>query len=282
MAFLDVTGDIREMLLKAKDNGRLELGIRNLAGTCSSSNRIAWTDLKAVVTALRGIGHENMRFCDLCRGASLQFKSPAPRVRDPALIARNSKLQEQLDNQRYEAMVADVTGYERAAAALKESSILPTVRLQLGFGMQVLVTQFTFFILAYLGSKHFLGSDELWAGLFGCLALTFGLLMETVLYMIRSNRPQPLHERFPELFEEKLWGGKSSSRKVDERCTSKEDGPDLANKDRLSGCPDYSVTATDDGSSVKHRFRVQGAARKQGGNGQPLIHAEPKDKKKMK
>ena len=44
------------------------------------------------------------------------------------------------------------------------------------------------------------------AGLVGCLALTFGLLMETTLLIIRTNRPEPLHERFPELFDKKIWG----------------------------------------------------------------------------
>jgi hypothetical protein len=59
-------------------------------------------------------------------------------------------------------MVADVTVQERAAEALKEDAILPTARLQIGFGLQVLVTMGTFFILGYLGTKHCLGGDELW------------------------------------------------------------------------------------------------------------------------
>ena len=60
--------------------------------------------------------------------------------------------------------------------------------------------------MGYIGTKHFLKKDELWAGLVGCLGLTFGLLMETTLLIIRTNRPQPLHERYPELFDKKIWG----------------------------------------------------------------------------
>jgi hypothetical protein len=44
------------------------------------------------------------------------------------------------------------------------------------------------------------------AGLVGILGLTFGLLLETTLLIIRTNRPQPLHERFPTLFDKKIWG----------------------------------------------------------------------------
>ena len=36
--------------------------------------------------------------------------------------------------------------------------------------------------------------------------MTFGLLMETTLLIIRTNRPQPLHERVPMLLDMKTWG----------------------------------------------------------------------------
>ena len=40
------------------------------------------------------------------------------------------------------------------------------------------------------------------AGLLGVLGLSFGMLMETVLLIIRTNRPdKSLEDRFPELFD---------------------------------------------------------------------------------
>lgn len=39
------------------------------------------------------------------------------------------------------------------------------------------------------------------AGLAGALGLTFGLLLETVLLITRSNMPEPLEDRYPHLFK---------------------------------------------------------------------------------
>ncbi len=57
-------------------------------------------------------------------------------------------------------MVADVTVKEREAEELK-GSLLPTARLQLGFGLHVLVTMGTFFAVGYVGARY-LGADDLW------------------------------------------------------------------------------------------------------------------------
>lgn len=64
-------------------------------------------------------------------------------------------------------MVADITEKERAAEEMR-NSILPTTRLQLTFGAHVLVTMFTFFAVAYYGSKWFFGYSELWVS-YACM-----------------------------------------------------------------------------------------------------------------
>ncbi|GIL71870.1 hypothetical protein Vretimale_672 [Volvox reticuliferus] len=125
---------------------------------------------------------------------------PPPKEKSPELQARLAQLQKALDNKRYSEMVADITVRERKAEELR-NSILPTSRLQLSFGAHVLVTMFTFWALAYYGSKLYLSYDELWAGMLGALGLTAGLLLETLLLIVRSNRPVPLEERMPELFD---------------------------------------------------------------------------------
>lgn len=40
------------------------------------------------------------------------------------------------------------------------------------------------------------------SGLAGALGMTFGLLLETALLIVRTNMPRPLHERYPHLFPE--------------------------------------------------------------------------------
>lgn len=48
-------------------------------------------------------------------------------------------------------MVADITRAEDAAEAMR--GLLPNTRLQLSFGMHVIVTMGTFFALGYFGAR---------------------------------------------------------------------------------------------------------------------------------
>lgn len=97
-------------------------------------------------------------------------------------------------------MVSDITAAERKADE-QRGGLLPSTRLQLSFGAHVLVTMFTFWAVAYYGTKMWFKYDELWAGLAGAVGLTLGLLVETGLLIIRSNRPEPLEDRMPHLFD---------------------------------------------------------------------------------
>jgi hypothetical protein len=63
-------------------------------------------------------------------------------------------------------MVADITGPERAAEEQRRG--LHTTKAQLAYGGHVLATMFTFFMLAYYGTKHFLGKNELWVSVICC------------------------------------------------------------------------------------------------------------------
>ena len=82
---------------------------------------------------------------------------------------------------RYNAMVADVTVAERKAADMKDA-VLPTARLQIGFGLQVLVTMFTFFLLGYLGTKNLFSGNELWVRCLLAVASTLSFSSDLDLY----------------------------------------------------------------------------------------------------
>lgn len=86
--------------------------------------------------------------------------SPPIRQRSEQLQQRLAKLQEQLDSQHYAAMVADVTQDEQAAAAAASDPFFPTTKLQLSFGLHVIVTMGTFFALGYYGGLFLLHSQS--------------------------------------------------------------------------------------------------------------------------
>lgn len=62
-------------------------------------------------------------------------------------------------------MVADVTLQERQAAALRDDPFFPTTKLQLSFGLHVLVTMGTFFAVGYYGGRFMLHSQSWVSGL---------------------------------------------------------------------------------------------------------------------
>lgn len=96
---------------------------------------------------------------DICQGSQLLFTSPPARQRSKQLEDRLAKLQRMVDQQQYAAMVADVTQHERKAAALQDDPFFPTTRLQMSFGIHVIVTMGTFFALGYYGGRFMTASD---------------------------------------------------------------------------------------------------------------------------
>jgi hypothetical protein len=92
----------------------------------------------------------------------LHLRAPPARARPPELVARLEKLQGALDDRRYAAMVADVTAGERRLAELT-ADMFPTTRLQLSFGLHVVVTMGAFFALGFYGARFATGSDA-WVG----------------------------------------------------------------------------------------------------------------------
>lgn len=100
-----------------------------------------------------------MPSADICAGSKLILPSPAHRQRSEQLQQRLAKLQENVDAQRYAAMVADVTKDEQQAAAVRGDPFFPTTKLQLSFGLHVIVTMGTFFALGYYGGLFILHSQ---------------------------------------------------------------------------------------------------------------------------
>jgi NADP-dependent 3-hydroxy acid dehydrogenase YdfG len=95
-------------------------------------------------------------------GSSLVLPSPPVRQRSKQLQQRLVQLQEQIDEQRYAAMVADVTTAEQQAAAALADPFFPTTKLQLSFGLHVIVTMGAFFALFYYAGRFLLPENKTW------------------------------------------------------------------------------------------------------------------------
>lgn len=123
----------------------------------------------------------------VCCGSNIQFVSPAQRPRSLQLQSQLDKLQQDLDNKRYQQMVADITSEERGFEAARDAGFAPTTKLQLSFGLHVIVTMGTFFALGYYGGK--LGtSNPAWVSCMASVCLCAGRSLQM--------DPLPMSERY--------------------------------------------------------------------------------------
>ncbi|KAL4859082.1 hypothetical protein ACK3TF_000861 [Chlorella vulgaris] len=131
---------------------------------------------------------------ELCRGSSIAF--PQPRKREampPELQRRLQQLKARLEQQQYDAMVADVTQDERRAAALREGS-LATYRQQISFGIHILAMMAAFYAFGHVAGMA-LSSNRAMHPLFGLVGMVLAMLLETVLYILRTTMPPKLHQQ---------------------------------------------------------------------------------------
>lgn len=97
----------------------------------------------------------------VCQGSGLVFPPPPkPQGKTPELQKHLEQLQARLEQQHYDAMVADVTQAECAAAALREGG-LQTYKQQLSFGAHILLMMAAFYAFGHLAGMAFT-RNKLW------------------------------------------------------------------------------------------------------------------------
>ncbi|EFJ24618.1 hypothetical protein SELMODRAFT_271067 [Selaginella moellendorffii] len=123
-------------------------------------------------------------FRRLLEGATFAFHSPKPREKPKELQERLQKLQELADQKAYKDLVKDVVKEN------EEMVPLSTYKDQIGFGLHVIVTMFTGFLLGFaLFRSQFEESVVLHvAG--GLIGLFAGMILETVLFIVRDYQYQ--------------------------------------------------------------------------------------------
>lgn len=87
----------------------------------------------------------------LCRGGGLVLEAPPRRqsIKSPELQAHLDRLRVKLEQDKYDAMVAEVTVEERAAVAASEGGFV-TYKQQISFGIHVIVMMGAFYIFGHL------------------------------------------------------------------------------------------------------------------------------------
>eukprot|EP00887_Chlorella_sp_A99_P006653 scaffold3.g6653.t1 len=166
--------------------------LRRRAGEGSDGDAAEWGLIKEAHAALEAAGEQAGPLQQLCRGGGLALDPPPkPQGKSPELQARLDHLAARLEQQRYDAMVHDVTRQERAAAAAAEGG-LQTYKQQMSFGLHIILMMAAFYAFGHLAGMA-ITQERAWHPLIGLVFMFGVMVLETSLYVLRTTVPPKLH-----------------------------------------------------------------------------------------
>ncbi|CAI9290957.1 unnamed protein product [Lactuca saligna] len=114
-------------------------------------------------------------------GSHFILNSPQPREKSEELKARLRKYEEAAERKAYKELVKDITPKR------DESEPFSSYKDQLGFGLHVALTMFTGYLVGYYTFRALFGHSPVMHAAGGILGFVVGMLVETVLFMIRTT-----------------------------------------------------------------------------------------------
>ncbi|KAI7844614.1 hypothetical protein COHA_001706 [Chlorella ohadii] len=193
---LRLTPQLRQVLQEAAGDESLPKDLREAAaaGAASGAAAVPWDTVKTVVRhAQERKGADAAPSLEqVCAGSGIAFPEPRkPAGKPPELVKRLEELKARLEQQRYDAMVADVTQDEQRAAAAREGGLV-TYKQQISFGVHVLAMMAAFYAFGHVAGMA-ITSNRAAHPFIGLLFMVGALVMETVLFIIRTSVPPKLH-----------------------------------------------------------------------------------------
>ncbi|KAL4339228.1 hypothetical protein GQ457_08G025090 [Hibiscus cannabinus] len=180
---ITLTESIRAFLLSASNDPRLSQELRELALSLSSATRT-----NASYKQIRSIWIDSNAatrppLISLFSGSNFVFASPKPREKSEELKERLRKLKEQAERKEYQELVKDITPKKDVYEPFS------TYKDQIGFGLHVALIMFTGYLVGYFAFRALFNHSPIMNSAGGILGLVFGMLLETLLFIIRTSEP---------------------------------------------------------------------------------------------
>ncbi|KAL5231178.1 hypothetical protein ABZP36_029954 [Zizania latifolia] len=173
------TDPLRSFLSAADASGDLSADLRDLASTLATQSAVPYRSIRDIWCAASPHARPPLRH--LLRGTSFVVTSPKPRDKSDELKARLKKLREMPERREYDELVRDV-------APRKESpEPFSTYKDQIGFGLHVVLIMFTGYLVGFAAFRALFNNSLAMNAAGGILGLVGGMLVETVLFIIRSS-----------------------------------------------------------------------------------------------
>lgn len=178
---ISTTEPILKFLSSAATNPKISPELQDLATSSLShdSSSVPYKPLKSIWLASDPKTRPNL--IHLLSGSQFVFTSPQPRQKSAELQARLLKLSEAAERKAYDELVKDVApkrSVEEPFSAYKD---------QIGFGMHVVLIMFTGYLVGFYAFRALFSQNVAMSAAGGILGLVIGMLVETLLFMIRTS-----------------------------------------------------------------------------------------------
>ncbi|XP_015896872.3 uncharacterized protein LOC107430544 [Ziziphus jujuba] len=174
-----VNDSIHSFLNSASRDPQLPQELKQIASELSSKPNVPYKFLRAIWFASNVSARPKL--IQLLAGSDFVLPSPKPREKSEELKARLSKLVDMVERREYQELVKDITPKKN------DSEPFSTYREQLGLGLQVALAMFTGYLAGYYAFRALFGPNVALNAAGGILGLIGGLLVESLLFIIRAS-----------------------------------------------------------------------------------------------
>ncbi|XP_042059786.1 uncharacterized protein LOC121804361 [Salvia splendens] len=176
---VSTTDAMRSFLTISSTDSRLSEDLRHLSSSLSLQSTASYQSLRTI-----WFGSESGSRADLSSllaGSNFVFTSPAPRQKSEELKARLRNLEEAAERKAYHKLVKDITPRKPV------NDPFSSYKDQLGFGLHVVVTMFTGYLVGYAAFRALFGQSPATSAAGGILGLVGAMLVETLLFILRYS-----------------------------------------------------------------------------------------------
>ncbi|KAM1787436.1 hypothetical protein ACFX11_037831 [Malus domestica] len=176
---VSTTEPILSFLTSASTDPHLSHELQQIASNLSSKPTVSYKSLRALWVASDASTRPHL--AQLFSGCEFVLTSPKPREKSEELKARLKKLAEVLERNAYAELVKDITPKKETTEPFS------SYKDQLGFGLHVVVTMFTCYLVGYAAFRALFNHSPVMNAAGGILGLVIGMLVETFIFIIRTS-----------------------------------------------------------------------------------------------
>ncbi|XP_050150117.1 uncharacterized protein LOC126625091 isoform X1 [Malus sylvestris] len=176
---VSITEPILSFLTSASTDPHLSHELQQIASNLSSKPTVPYKSLRALWVASDASTRPHL--AQLFSGCEFVLTSPKPREKSEELKARLKKLAEVLERNAYAELVKDITPKKETTEPFS------SYKDQLGFGLHVVVTMFTCYLVGYAAFRALFNHSPVMNAAGGILGLVIGMLVETFIFIIRTS-----------------------------------------------------------------------------------------------